>query len=91
MVLLARELHVGKRELRPGRCPYHVVEEPPRGRYPATNSHRQAPVDRRPRISGAGLPERDRRAEERHEEPVVSRRRVTEELRLRKQGDMGAY
>lgn len=86
------ELHVGKRDVRSGRVRVHtrVVEEPVsedvRLREESVAIER-TPVDRsKGGIAREPFQERTIEAEERHEEPVVSKEaRVTEELRLRKE------
>ena len=92
VIPLAREeLHVGKRELR-GRVAVHthVVEEPVSEDVTLRDEYvtvQRTPVDRSAKDLGEqAFQERIVEAEERHEEPVVSKEaRVTEELRLRKQ------
>ena len=92
VIPLAREeLHVGKRELR-GRVAVHthVVEEPVSEDVTLRDEYvtvQRTPVDRSAKDLGEqAFQERIVEAEERHEEPVVSKEaRVTEELHLRKQ------
>lgn len=92
VIPLAREeLHVGKREVR-GRVAVHthVVEEPVSEDIALRDERvtvERTPVDRPARELGEqAFQERIVEAEERHEEPVVSKEaRVTEELHLRKE------
>lgn len=92
VIPLAREeLHVGKREVR-GRVAVHthVVEEPVSEDVTLRDERvtvERTPVDRPAKeIGEQAFQERTIEAEERHEEPVVSKEaRVTEELRLRKE------
>ncbi len=89
--LAEEELHVGKREVR-GRVAIHthVVEEPVSEDVTLRDEHvtvERTPVDRPAKELGEqAFQERIVEAEERHEEPVVSKEaRVTEELHLRKE------
>lgn len=92
VIPLAREeLHVGKREVR-GRVAVHthVVEEPVSEDITLHDEHvtiERTPVDRPAKELGEqAFEERIVEAEERHEEPVISKEaRVTEELHVRKE------
>lgn len=89
--VMEEELHVGKRDVGGGRVRVHthVVEEPiseeVRLRDESVSIER-TPVDRPVRAGDEVFQERIVEAEERHEEPVVSKEaRVTEEVRMRKE------
>lgn len=89
--VMEEELQIGKREVSGGRVRVHshVVEEPVsedvRLRDESVSVER-TPVDRPVRATDEPFQERFVEAEERHEEPVVSKQaRVTEEVHLRKE------
>lgn len=85
------ELQVGKRELGGGRVRVHtrVVEKPVSEDISLRDESvavERTPVDRPVQAGDEPFQERTIEAEERHEEPVVSKEaRVTEEVRLRKE------